>query len=77
VSPSMLPTPTSKVTTEVSSTTVEEDQTLITPSPPLVTVPRTESIMLSSETPGLPPGENKVTSEWPLMSKALKVLADS
>merc|ERR1712127_644940 len=66
-SPLMLPTTTSKVTPVVSSTPLNAVTTSTTPSPPLDMDPTTDKSTLSSETPGLPPGEKRVTSECPSM----------
>jgi len=63
----MLPTTTFKDTPVVFLTPRNAVTTSITPSPPLVTDPATEKNTPSSETPGLPPGEKKVTSECPSM----------
>jgi hypothetical protein len=64
----MLPTTTSKVTPVVSLTPRNVDTTSTMPSPLLVTDLKMDKNMPSSETPGLPPGEKKDTSECPSMS---------
>ena len=53
-------------TREVSTTTRDVELTSIMPLPPSDTEPRTVKTTGSSETPGLPTGENLVTSESPI-----------
>merc|ERR1712176_1116308 len=56
----------SKDTPAVSSTPRLAEPNSTTPSPPLVTDPSQDKSTTSSETPGVPHGERKDTSEWPL-----------
>merc|ERR1711976_112904 len=65
-SPSRPIKPSSKDTPVESSTLLNADNNSTTPLPPLDTDPRTELSTTSSETPGVPHGESKDTSEWPL-----------
>jgi len=63
-------------TVVVSTTTRDVEPTSITPSPLLVTELKVAKTIGSSETPGPPPGEKKVTSESPI-TETVKVSAVS